>query len=83
MRLFLARLSTTSVRPLQGTILGFGPVKVQKPKARDRGAPEAGERIRFASSILPKWARRTKSLDALLPAVGTQYSASTAKRPLL
>ena len=40
---------------------------MQKPKARDRGAPEAGERIRFASSILPKWARRTKSLDALLP----------------
>jgi hypothetical protein len=27
----------------------------------------AAEKIRFASSILPKWARRTKSLDALLP----------------
>jgi hypothetical protein len=26
-----------------------------------------GEKIRFTSSILPKWARRTKSLDALLP----------------
>ena len=25
------------------------------------------EKIRFTSSILPKWARRTKSLDALLP----------------
>ena len=24
-------------------------------------------KIRFTSSILPKWARRTKSLDALLP----------------
>ena len=46
-----------------------GPVKVQKPKARDRSTPEAGERIRFTSSILPKWARRTKSLDALLPAL--------------
>ena len=31
--------------------------------------PLAGERIRFTSSILPKWARRTKSLDALLPAL--------------
>ena len=39
---------------------------VQKPKARDRGAT-AGARIRFTSNILPKWARRTKSLDALLP----------------
>jgi hypothetical protein len=27
----------------------------------------ADEKIRFTSSILPKWARRTKSLDALLP----------------
>ena len=27
----------------------------------------SGERIRFTSNILPKWARRTKSLDALLP----------------
>ena len=27
----------------------------------------AYERVRFSSSILPKWARRTRSLDALLP----------------
>ena len=39
---------------------------MQKPKARDRAAA-SGERIRFTSNILPKWARRTKSLDALLP----------------
>src|ERR1035441_6986592 len=44
-----------------------GPVEVQKPKAPDRAALVAGERIRFTSAILPKWARRTKSLDALLP----------------
>jgi putative transposase len=35
-------------------------------RARDRAAA-SGERIRFTSNILPKWARRTKSLDALLP----------------
>ena len=34
---------------------------------RDRGEVGAAEKIRFSSSILPKWARRTKSLDALLP----------------
>jgi hypothetical protein len=35
---------------------------------RDRAteAP-AEEKIRFSSSILPKWARRSRSLDALLP----------------
>ena len=46
---------------------GIGPVEVSAVKIRDRGAAIAGERIRFSSAILPKWARRTKSLDALLP----------------
>ena len=34
---------------------------------RDRGDVGAADKIRFTSAILPKWARRTKSLDALLP----------------
>jgi putative transposase len=46
---------------------GVGPVEVRRAKVRDRGEVGAGEKIRFTSSILPKWARRTKSLDALLP----------------
>src|SRR5674476_578380 len=46
---------------------GIGPVEVSSVKIRDRGAAINGERIRFSSAILPKWARRTKSLDALLP----------------
>jgi len=46
---------------------GIGPVEVQRVRLRDRGADEAGERIRFTSAILPRWARRTRSLDALLP----------------
>ena len=45
---------------------GIGPVPVRRAKLRDRGAG-AGERITFTSAILPKWARRTKSLEALLP----------------
>ena len=47
---------------------GIGPVAVRRAKLRDRGAGEGGgERIRFTSAILPRWARRTRSLDALLP----------------
>jgi transposase-like protein len=46
---------------------GIGPVEVSAVKIRDRGAGIDGDRIRFSSAILPKWARRTKSLDALLP----------------
>jgi transposase-like protein len=47
---------------------GIGPVPVRQVKLRDRGAGEDGtKRIRFTSPILPRWARRTRSLDALLP----------------
>jgi putative transposase len=45
---------------------GIGPVTVRQPRVRDRGAAN-GERIRFSSTLLPPYARRTKSLDALLP----------------
>lgn len=46
---------------------GIGPVAVRRAKVRDRGGNAAGERVRFTSAILPRWARRCKSLDALLP----------------
>jgi transposase-like protein len=46
---------------------GVGPVAVRRVKLRDRGTGAGGERIRFTSTILPRWARRTRSLDALLP----------------
>ena len=47
---------------------GIGAVEVRRPKVRDRAADvESGEKVRFTSHILPKWARRSRSLDALLP----------------
>jgi transposase-like protein len=46
---------------------GIGPVAVRRAKVRDRGEAGAADKIRFSSSILAKWARRTRSLDALLP----------------
>ena len=47
---------------------GIGALDVRRPKVRDRAADVADEKkIRFTSAILPKWARRSKSLDALLP----------------
>ena len=46
---------------------GIGPVEVRRVRLRDRGADEESGRIRFTSAILPRWARRTRSLDALLP----------------
>jgi putative transposase len=46
---------------------GIGSVAVQRVKVRDRAPAEGEKRVRFTSRILPRWARRTRSLDALLP----------------
>lgn len=47
---------------------GIGPIAVQRQKVRDRATNVAAEKkIRFTSNILPRWARRSRSLDALLP----------------
>ena len=49
---------------------GIGPIEVRRQKVRDRATDLPVEaKIRFTSNILPKWARRSKSLDALLPAL--------------
>ena len=44
---------------------GIGSVEVQQPRVRDRGSD--GEKIRFSPSILPPYAQRSRSLDALIP----------------
>jgi transposase-like protein len=47
---------------------GIGAMPVQRHKVRDRATDlPAGKRISFTSTILPRWARRSRSLDALLP----------------
>lgn len=47
---------------------GIGPIPVQRQKVRDRATDmPADKKIRFTSNILPRWARRSRSLDALLP----------------
>src|ERR671910_1644303 len=61
------RLVRHGYGPERMTQTGIGPVAVSRVKIRDRGAATDEERVRFSSSILPKWARRTRSLDALLP----------------
>jgi hypothetical protein len=53
--------------PVRTIQTGIGAVEVARVKIRDRAAPDDDERIRFTSAILPLWARRTRSLDALLP----------------
>ena len=46
---------------------GIGALDVRRPKVRDRAAAPDEGKVRFTSGILPRRARRSKSLDALLP----------------
>jgi len=62
-----ARLVRHGHGPEREIQTGIGPVPVSRVRIRDRGVTTAVDRVRFSSSILPKWARRTRSLDALLP----------------
>ncbi len=45
---------------------GIGAVEVRQPRVRDR-EPSKRDGISFSPSILPRYARRTRSLDALIP----------------
>ena len=54
--------------PEREIMTGIGRVAVRQPRVRDReaGAADAG-RIRFTPAILPPYARRSKSLEMLIP----------------
>jgi putative transposase len=52
--------------PEREIMTGIGPIAVRCPRVRDRGG-EGSERIRFLSTILPPYARRSKSLEVLIP----------------
>ncbi len=52
--------------PERDIMTGIGPVAVRQPRVRDREAAE-GERIRYSPSIVPPYARRSKSLEVLIP----------------
>ncbi len=52
--------------PERPIMTGIGPIEVSVPRVRDR-LGSAGDRIRFSSAILPPYARRSKSLEVLIP----------------
>jgi len=54
--------------PEREVMTGIGPVPVRQPRVRDRGAAAGDvERLRFTPTILPPYARRSKSLEVLIP----------------
>mgnify|MGYP000900013453 CR=1 FL=1 len=54
-------------RKSRAILTGVGPVEVAPPRVNDRRVDQDGQRMRFASRILPPYLRRTKSLDELIP----------------
>ena len=54
--------------PEREVMTGIGAVGVRQPRVRDREAgADDPERIRFTPTILPPYARRSKSLEMLIP----------------
>ena len=49
-------------------VTGAGPIEVQAPRVDDRRVDEVtGEKMRFRSSILPPWARKSPKVAEVLP----------------
>jgi len=59
------RIIRNGYNPEREIQTGIGQIKVQVPRSRDR--EPGGEPIRFSSSILPPYLRRTRSIEELLP----------------
>ena len=60
-----ARLVRHGHLPEREVMTGIGPVRVKVPRVRDRGAGE--DKITFTPSILPRYLRKAKSVEELLP----------------
>ena len=52
--------------PPREIVTGAGPLEVSQPRVRDKSA-DATERVRFSSSILPPYLRKSKSIEELIP----------------
>lgn len=60
-----ARLVRHGHLPEREILTGVGPVPVKVPRVRDRGTGE--DKVTFTSSILPRYLRKAKSVEELLP----------------
>ncbi len=51
--------------PRRSVLAGIGPVPVRQPRVRERRPPADGQR--FCSRILPRYLRKARSVEALIP----------------
>ena len=61
------RITRNGYLPERDIQTGIGPVPVKVPRARDRQADNESGLIRFRSSLLPPYLKKTKSMEELIP----------------
>lgn len=59
------RITRNGYLPQRDIQTGIGPVSVKVPRSRDR--QKGAEPIRFSSSIVPAYLKKTRSMEALIP----------------
>jgi putative transposase len=52
--------------PAREILTGAGPLEISQPRVRDRSL-DPSDRVRFRSSILPAYLRKSKSIEELIP----------------
>ena len=54
-------------KPPRTILSGVGPIEVVQPRVDDRRVDENGVRFRFTSKILPRYLRKTRAIEELVP----------------
>jgi transposase-like protein len=52
--------------PSRELVTGAGSLEIQQPRVRDKSS-DSSERVKFSSTILPPYLRRSKAIDELIP----------------
>src|SRR5690349_24027227 len=76
----LSRVVRHGHLPEREVMTGIGPLGVRQPRVRDRGAADDAGRIRFTPAILPPYARRSRSLEVLIPSFTLRASRPAISR---
>jgi len=61
------RITRNGYLPERDIQTGIGPIPVKVPRARDRQPDDESGLIRFRSSLLPPYLKKTKSMEELIP----------------
>jgi putative transposase len=61
------RITRNGHLPVREIQTGIGPVEVKVPRTRDRQQNKESGSIRFRSSLLPPYLKKTKSMEELIP----------------